>query len=1447
MSASSKRNSTYNFFGMELGDFRKDSIYEPLPLCEPNSPHNVMGEKKNIDKNVESRRGDCVVGDDYAIAEVGEIGPSNNGGRSQISQKEALMRSFWISAKKGEYNTSLKAKNIPIDRVEQFVRYNGVYSTIDELESLSFLLSTHCKSFNHIKESRIANHSPSMPLMNSLTISEFSAKGQVNSDKSADGSDKLIIDNLLNKKSINESPVKVVESNSESNDMVWKNKEKKKIVQTKPNDPKLPPVTKNSPERKMPFHAEIDPMFICSYHQWYGQKAKYCTDLCIWELASTMRCCPNHLQYGGRNHTCLPPCAFANHSKVDNIINSYRLNNYYPFVNNTNSKNLNFLEINIDKFEKELIRFLNYLDQKTFFSHSSQINKFRKNSLIIFKEMHKNRSNILNKKTINQINKNNLSKSIDNTNTKNNNHNNSKNNISNDSKPGNNNSKSNNNNHNNNIKQSLKNSKSKDDTNATKFTNKQNQNTSSSNEKSISANHCQNCRCHVDKSGLNASNTNDNSKIDNINDTVIDTDKIPFDCIRDSKNNNINNELIKNQRLPSKPTESNSSNVAPNDNTQNKKSKNNSNQNNQKFTPKSKKNYDIDIDAISDEAIELDHSNQTALDDINNNLHKNISAKNANKHANKNNHNTNSIPKNKGNFYKHNKNNKHNKTSINGIYVAETTTKVEIDSGHINIDGNFKNNIYLNNNNKPSEELDGVDINSTNDSKDLIVVDLRYDDRTCSIVKCLSNFVLTDVESRNMCYINVARNKRRRLRANDKKRRALAVKAMRAINKPNNTLESMNRYQQNIVNIYSALYKNDDTCKIVKPVLAEKDMVLYNWLVPYDLTKTGDFYSGINYIIDIAKAIRIGLNYDVISNNPSINFKEDLIINNECHNVITNPQVVDLADKSHLVGSKPARNKKINNKLINRIGIRRTKSKFNKLISNKPIINTNYDKSNDVSTSNMLPDELKNKVNNLNSLIKDLYDKNSSISNFVNIFSNNGGLINGSALEDVIRNVIRDMFGKTRSNDRLADIVAGNASVTVDDSSNPHNNITLPIYADNIFPEEATVKSNDIDHRCSETADNASSDIGDVVADGLAIISKYKNINNDNVLNDIPYNNEFNNILYNNVISNDLSIDDYTNDPAGDESPLFAPSTCGDSCLVGNEPIELNDNIIQNNHADYIAIVQNNVDNLLNNLENSYDNNNHTNICNDIDKSVEIASQDWDHDMPSPVAAGCASLNTGDADISHGLEFLNESPSINVDSLDYSFNDLINSISYSPLISENIVYDPNNALPTIINNNTSNQNRVNSDSNCSIISNKAKRENEFINNKFNAIMATIINKNKNSLGMDDLLNKELNKTNKANKYPNCNSFLNQSNMTGISTCGTTTDMDRIHDTDSIEISTFSSQPASPTNRVSFHKDHIESGNKVIKKVNQHTPVGTRAGLARKNYNKKRNQSGKDKI
>ena len=51
----------------------------------------------------------------------------------------------------------------------------------------------------------------------------------------------------------------------------------------------------------------------------------------------------------------------------------------------------------------------------------------------------------------------------------------------------------------------------------------------------------------------NTSNTKENSKIDNINDVEIDTSKLPFDCSgnsnlnNDSKNNNINNELIKNQ------------------------------------------------------------------------------------------------------------------------------------------------------------------------------------------------------------------------------------------------------------------------------------------------------------------------------------------------------------------------------------------------------------------------------------------------------------------------------------------------------------------------------------------------------------------------------------------------------------------------------------------------------------------------------------------------------------------------------------------------------------------------------------------------------------------------------------------------------------------------------------------------------------------------------------
>ena len=175
---------------------------------------------------------------------------------------------------------------------------------------------------------------------------------------------------------------------------------------------------------------------------------------------------------------------------------------------------------------------------------------------------------------------------------------------------------------------------------------------------------------------------------------------------------------------------------------------------------------------------------------------------------------------------KQNKN--HNKTSINSTDVVETTKNVNIDID-INIDENFKNNIHLNKDNKPSEALGEVNLDSTNDCKDLIVVDLRYSDLDCSILKSISNFVLTDVESRNMCSINVARNKLRRLCADDKKRRTLAVIAMRAaINKPHNTLNSMNRYQQDIVNIYSAICKNNDISTIAKPALAEKNMVLYN-------------------------------------------------------------------------------------------------------------------------------------------------------------------------------------------------------------------------------------------------------------------------------------------------------------------------------------------------------------------------------------------------------------------------------------------------------------------------------------------------------------------------------------------------------------------------------------------------------------------------------------------
>ena len=163
---------------------------------------------------------------------------------------------------------------------------------------------------------------------------------------------------------------------------------------------------------------------------------------------------------------------------------------------------------------------------------------------------------------------------------------------------------------------------------------------------------------------------------------------------------------------------------------------------------------------------------------------------------------------------------------------------------------------------------------------------------------------------------------------------------------------------------------------------------------------------------------------------------------------------------------------------------------------------------------------------------------------------------------------------------------------------------------------------------------------------------------------------------------------------------------------------------------------------------------------------------------------------------------MNESPlfapSINGDSLDYSFNDLINSISYSPLISENILYDSNNALPTIINNNTSNKNRVDSDSDCSIISNKAKKENEFINDKFNAIMATIINRNKNNL-------------------------------------------------DSIGITSSGSEPVRPVSPITYHDYYIDTGMKIIHKVNQYTPVETRAGIAVKNHNKSENQSLKNNI
>ena len=122
--------------------------------------------------------------------------------------------------------------------------------------------------------------------------------------------------------------------------------------------------------------------------------------------------------------------------------------------------------------------------------------------------------------------------------------------------------------------------------------------------------------------------------------------------------------------------------------------------------------------------------------------------------------------------------------------------------------------------------MDEENSGNMNDCKDLILVDLRYNDHECIIDKFMSNFTLTDVKSRNMCYIK--RNKQLRLRADDKKRRAFAAKAMRAIYKPNNTWVSMNEYQQDIFNIYSTLYKNNDTCTIIKPVLTEKEMILYN-------------------------------------------------------------------------------------------------------------------------------------------------------------------------------------------------------------------------------------------------------------------------------------------------------------------------------------------------------------------------------------------------------------------------------------------------------------------------------------------------------------------------------------------------------------------------------------------------------------------------------------------
>ena len=100
--------------------------------------------------------------------------------------------------------------------------------------------------------------------------------------------------------------------------------------------------------------------------------------------------------------------------------------------------------------------------------------------------------------------------------------------------------------------------------------------------------------------------------------------------------------------------------------------------------------------------------------------------------------------------------------------------------------------------------------------------------------------------------------------------------------------------------------------------------------------------------------------------------------------------------------------------------------------------------------------------------------------------------------------------------------------------------------------------------------------------------------------------------------------------------------------------------------------------------------------------------------------------------------------------------------------------------------------------------------------------------------------------------------LNKSCVSGVSTCGTNTDIDRIQNLDSLEISSSDSEPPSPTSPtnptslaspVSFHEDHINTGKKIIHKVSTHTPVGTRAGVEVKNHNrnKKRNQSWKEKI